>query len=110
MNIRIFLFALALSLSASARAELVAYWPFIDTGTLGNDAVGGTVLTATGATFTASGKFGGGVALSGSTQYLAGTVNNLPIGNSSYTQSAWFKPTVLGARGIVGWANAVCLY
>ena len=103
MNIRIFLFALALSLSSSARADLVAYWPFIDTGTLGNDVVGGTVLTATGATFTASGKFGGGVALSGSTQYLAGTVNNLPIGNSSYTQSAWFKPTVLGARGIVGW-------
>jgi hypothetical protein len=45
------------------------------------------------------------VSLSGSGQYLSGTVSNLPTGNSTYTQAAWFKPTALGARGIVGWGN-----
>ncbi len=90
---------------ASAKASLVAYWPFNDAPTLGNDGVGGTVLTTGGATFTATGKFGGGLALNGTSQYLGGTVNNLPIGNSTYSQCAWFKPSVLGARGIVGWGN-----
>ena len=88
-----------------ARAGLVAYWPFNDTGSLGTDAAGGTVLTAIGATFTASGKTGGGLALNGSGQFLSGTVNSLPIGNSSYAQAAWIKPTVLGPQGIVGWGT-----
>ncbi len=105
MKLYLLAITFALSLLSSAHAGLVAYWPFNDSGTLGTDPIGGTVLTATGATFTASGKFGGGVALSGTTQFLSGTVNNLPIGNSNYTQSAWFKPTVLGARGIVGWGG-----
>ena len=105
MKLYLLAITFALSLLSSAHAGLVAYWPFNDTGTLGNDPVGGTVLTATGATFTASGKFGGGVAFSGTTQFLSGTVNNLPIGNSNYTQSAWIKPNVLGRQGIVGWGN-----
>jgi len=96
----------AVCLTAStARAGLVAYWPFNDSASLGNDAAGGSTLTASGATFTASGKSGGGLALSGASQFLAGTVNNLPVGNSTYSQAAWFKPTALGARGIVGWGN-----
>ena len=91
---------------APAKAGLVAYWPFNDAGTLGTDGVGGTVLTSNGgAAFTATGKSGGGLSLNGSNQFLSGTVNNLPIGNSTYTQAAWFKPTVLGARGIIGWGN-----
>ena len=96
--------AALLSLS-SAHAGLVAYWPFNSAPALGTDAAGGSVLTATGAAFTASGKFGGGLALSGAGQFLAGTVNNLPVGNSTYTQSAWIKPNVLGGQGIVGWGN-----
>ena len=91
--------------SLPVRGGLVAYWPFNSAGTLGTDAAGGTVLTATGATFSASGKSGGGLALSGAGQFLSGTVNNLPIGNSSYTQAAWIKPTVLGPQGIVGWGT-----
>ena len=98
------LMAVLLSLT-SARAGLVAYWPFNSAPALGTDVAGGSVLSATGATFAASGKFGGGLALSGASQFLSGTVNNLPIGNSSYTQSAWIKPNVLGAQGIVGWGN-----
>ncbi|MFN5960192.1 MAG: lamin tail domain-containing protein [Verrucomicrobiota bacterium] len=93
-------------LSQSAPAGLVAYWPFNDTATLGRDAAGGSLLTASGgAAHTASGKFGGALQLSGASQFLAGSVNNLPTGNSPYTQSAWIKPTQLGARGIVGWGT-----
>ena len=91
--------------TATARASLVAYWPFNSTGTLGNDAAGGSALTVNGATFNAAGRFGGALQLSGASQFLSGTVNNLPIGNSTYTQSAWIKPNVLGAQGIVGWGN-----
>ena len=89
-----------------AEASLVAYWPFNDAASLGHDAAGGSVLTSNGgAAHTANGKSGGGLALNGSSQFLAGTVNNLPTGNNSYTQAAWLKPAVLGARGIVGWGN-----
>lgn len=96
----------AACLLSSAQASLVAYWPFNDSASLGNDAAGGSVLTANGgAAHTASGRSGGALALNGSAQFLAGTVNNLPVGNSAYTQSAWIKPTLLGARGIVGWGN-----
>ena len=95
-----------LAITGTSHAGLVAYWPFNDSGTLGTDAAGGTVLTASGGSaYTASGKSGGGLSLNGSAQFLTGTVNNLPVGNSSYTQAAWFKPAVLGARGIVGWGN-----
>lgn len=88
-----------------ASAGLVAYWPFSSEATLGNDAARGTALSATGATYTAAGKSGGGLALDGNNQYLSGTVPNLPAGNSTYSQTAWIKPTLLGARGIVGWGN-----
>lgn len=106
MKSRLLLHSLAvLLLAGSARASLVAYWPFNSAGTLGNDAAGGSSLTASGATFTATGRFGGGLQLSGGGQFLSGTVNNLPIGDSTYTQSAWIKPNVLGPQGIVGWGN-----
>jgi hypothetical protein len=87
------------------RAALVGYWPFNDAASLGNGGAAGTLTANAGATFTAAGKFGGGLALNGAGGFLSGTVTNLPIGNSNYTQAAWFKPTALGARGIVGWGN-----
>ena len=108
MNPLRLLLCLAASLPGlpSAHAGLVAYWPFNDAASLGTDAFAGTVLAANGgAAFTAAGKSGGGLVLSGASQFLAGTVPNLPAGNSTYTQAAWFKPTALGARGIVGWGN-----
>ena len=92
-------------LTTSAQASLVAYWPFSSAGTLGNDPAGGSTLTVNGATFNAAGKFGGALQLSGAAQFLSGTVTNLPVGNSTYTQAAWIKPGVLGPQGIVGWGN-----
>ncbi len=94
-------------LASPLRAGLVAYWPFNDAASLGNDTGGGgTVLTASaGATYTATGKSGGGLVLNGAGGFLSGTVTGLPIGNSTYSQVAWIKPTALGARGIVGWGN-----
>ena len=108
MQLRLFSGGLAalLLMTVSVRAALVAYWPFNNAASLGNDGAGGTVLTVNGgAAYTASGKFGGAVTLNGTSQFLSGTVNNLPTGNSAYTQSAWIKPTLLGRRGIVGWGN-----
>lgn len=58
-----------------------------------------------GASFTVNGRTGGGLALDGTSGFLSGSPANLPIGNSSYSQVAWFKPTALGGRGIVGWGN-----
>ncbi len=88
-----------------ASAGLVAWWPFSSAATVGNDAARGIALSATGASYTEAGKSGGGLALDGNSQYLSGTVPNLPAGNSAYTQAAWIRPTLLGARGIVGWGN-----
>ncbi len=94
-------------LASTARAGVVAYWPFNDAGTLGNDlSGGGTVLTASGgAVWTATGKSGGGLSLNGTSSFLGGTVTGLPIGNSAYTLAAWFKPTAQGDRGIIGWGS-----
>ncbi len=107
MNLRHLSCGLAAAILANtAQAGLVAFWPFNDAASLGNDAAGGSVLSASGgAAHTAAGRNGGGLALNGSAQFLSGTVNNLPVGNSAYSQSAWIKPTVLGPRGIVGWGN-----
>lgn len=109
MRIPRFLFLLSLVLASAlpVRADLIGYWNFNNSGTLGADSSGtANNLTANaGATYTASGKFGGGLALNGSTGLLnkATPLTNLPIGNSTYTISAWFKPTATGGRGIIGW-------
>jgi hypothetical protein len=98
-----------LFLAASAHAALIGYWNFDNAGSLGADASGnGNALVANGgATPTASGRFGGGLSLNGSSGFLskATAVTGLPTGNSSYTISAWFKPTATGDRGIIGWGN-----
>lgn len=57
------------------------------------------------AAFTASRGFGGGQALNGSAQFLSRKVTNLPVGNSTYSQVASFKPTALSP-----WINAVVVY
>ncbi len=98
--------AALLFFQSQSPAGLVAYWPFDGAATLGNDTSGGgTVLTVNGVTAVAAGKFGGGASFNGTSSFLSGTVNGLPIGNSAYSVSAWFKPVALGSRGIVGWGN-----
>ena len=88
---------------------LVAYWNFNNASAIGQSTTGGTPLIAqNGAQHTANGKFGGGLLLNGNSQMLSsatGTIDNLPIGNSSYTQSVWFKPAALGDKGFIGWGN-----
>ena len=95
--------------AADVTTGLVAYWNFDNSAAIGQSTTGGTPLTANnGAQYTANGKFGGGLLLNGGSQMLSsatGTINNLPIGNSSYTQSVWFKPAALGGTGFIGWGN-----
>ena len=88
---------------------LAAYWSF-DSSTDFNvpDAGGSTLTKGNGASWTASGKFGGALSLNGASQSLHDTSSPayLPIGNSSYTQSVWFRPAAVnGSGGLVGWGN-----
>ncbi|MFZ9697666.1 MAG: Ig-like domain-containing protein, partial [Ilumatobacteraceae bacterium] len=88
---------------------LVAKWSFDSADTLGANSTGtGNLVGSGGPTWSASGKFGGALSLNGSA-YLAlaqgSTIAGLPIGNSTYTQTAWFNASALGGRGIIGWGS-----
>ncbi len=99
------------ALASPAFAELVGYWNFNDSGNIGLNVVTSQVLTVAGdAQYTSSGYAGGGLLLDGSGDYLwhdptSAAPTGTPIGNSSYTISAWIRPTGGGRQGIVGWGN-----
>lgn len=107
--VRLFIAICSLLLAASTQAGLIGYWNFDNAADLGADGSGsGNTLVANGgAVQTASGKFGSGLSLNGTSSFLskATAVTGLPTGNSPYTISAWFKPTATGDRGIIGWGN-----
>ena len=88
---------------------LAAYWSFDSSSNFNVPDVGGSTLTKdNGASWSASGKFGGALSLNGGSQslYDASSPSYLPVGNSSYTQSVWFKPNeVSGNGGLVGWGD-----
>ena len=88
---------------------LAAYWSFDSSSNFNVPDVGGSTLTkGNGASWSASGKFGGALSLNGGSQSLYDTSSPsyLPVGNSSYTQSVWFKPNeVSGNGGLVGWGD-----
>ena len=88
---------------------LAAYWSFDSSSNFNVPDVGGSTLTkGNGASWSASGKFGGALSLNGGSQSLYDTSSPsyLPVGNSSYTQSVWFKPDVVsGGGGLVGWGD-----
>ena len=88
---------------------LAAYWSFDSSSNFNVPDVGGSTLTkGNGASWSASGKFGGALSLNGGSQSLYDTSSPsyLPVGNSSYTQSVWFKPDVVsGTGGLVGWGD-----
>ncbi len=87
-------------------ADLVGYWPFDTSAPLGKDLSGNNyTLTAVGAQYNSAGKRGGAVSLNGTSNYLLGNLAKLPVANSPYTLSAWFKPTATGARGLMGWGS-----
>ncbi|MCE2736266.1 MAG: hypothetical protein ACK45J_00155 [Acidimicrobiaceae bacterium] len=95
--------------SGTTLNDLVAYWSFDNSASFETPDRGGSVLTkGNGASWSANGKFGGALSLNGSSQSLYDTSSPsyLPVGNSSYTQSVWFKPNVVsGGGGLVGWGN-----
>lgn len=87
---------------------LAAYWSFDSSSNFNVPDVGGSTLTkGNGASWTASGKFGGALSLNGSSQslYDLSSPSYLPVGNSSYTQSVWFKPSVVNGGGLIGWGS-----
>ena len=86
---------------------LVDYWSFDNAATFAQPTTGSATITANGnAAYSASGKFGGALALDGTGDYLSGTVSSLPIGNSNYTISAWIKTNGnAGGYGIAGWGS-----
>ncbi len=109
---RRFLFLWFVLAPLCARADLIGYWDFPNAAKLGQDESGrGNTLAVSGdgVTYTASGKVGGALSLTGAgCLALAGPVAGLPVGNSAYTVAAWMKasPTSSSsARGIVGWGN-----
>jgi uncharacterized repeat protein (TIGR02543 family) len=102
--------SLVSQISGSATSQLVnmsgvvGYWNFDDSSNLAVNRVSGSALSVVGATYTASGKNGGGLSLAGS-QYLTGTVTNLPVGASHYSIGGWFRTTSTGSQGILGWGS-----
>ena len=99
-------------LPLAARADLIGYWDFPSSANLGQDESGnGNTLVISGsrATYTSSGRIGGGLKLTGAGCLVpSNTIANLPVGNSPYTLTAWIKPSTTSsssAWGIVGWGN-----
>ncbi|MFM9085251.1 MAG: LamG-like jellyroll fold domain-containing protein, partial [Acidimicrobiia bacterium] len=95
-------------LQAVPESGLVGYWSFNDADNFNAPNSGGSTLTkGNGASWTSSGKFGGALSLNGSSQslYAPTTASWLPTGNSSYTQSLWFKPSTVNNGGLMGWGS-----
>jgi hypothetical protein len=88
---------------------LVGYWPFDEgSGTTANDYSGnGNTGTLTNGPTWVTGQLNRALNFNGTNQYVSlSTGTGIPISNSSYTLSVWFKATSLGSRdGLVGWGN-----
>lgn len=92
----------------STLTGLAAYWSFDSSSNFNVPDVGGSTLTkGNGASWSASGKFGGALSLNGNSQslYDLSSPAYLPVGNSSYTQSVWFRPSVVNNGGLMGWGS-----
>ena len=86
------------------------YWTFSSLADVTKEGASNTNCTLNGnATYTADGKFGGGLLLDGNGDFIScesSTLTNLPIGNSHYTISVWVKSAVLQERGgYIGWGG-----
>jgi len=87
---------------------LIGQWSFDSADDLGKNSVTGDSLVKSGApAWTSSGKLGGALELNGSSWLSAssGTIDKLPLGNSTYSVSLWFKARTFGAKGFVGWGD-----
>ena len=85
------------------------YWTFSSLADVTKEGASNTNCTLEGnATYTADGKFGGGLLLDGSGDFVScgsSTLTNLPIGNSNYTISVWVKSAALNTGGYIGWGE-----
>ena len=92
--------------AGSTLTDVAAYWSFNSSTNFNVPDVGGSTLTkGNGASWSANGKFGGALSVNGYSQslYDLSSPAYLPIGNSSYSQSLWFKPTVVNSSGFISW-------
>lgn len=92
--------------AGSTLTDVAAYWSFDSPTNFNVPDVGGSTLTkGNGASYSANGKFGGALSVNGSTQslYDLSLPAYLPIGNSPYSQSLWFKPAVVNSGGFISW-------
>jgi len=101
--------ASGISLGFGAPSQgLIGRWSFDSADDLGRDLITGESLVKSGSpAWTSSGKLGGALELNGSSWLSAssGTINKLPLGNSTYSVSLWFKARTFGAKGFVGWGD-----
>ncbi|MHC4561131.1 MAG: LamG domain-containing protein, partial [Planctomycetota bacterium] len=95
-------FALVLSLVNNAKAELVAHWPFDDSGTIAYDAVGSNDGTLVGDPQWVAGTHGGALEFDGSGDYVDIAYSS-DLSLHEFTLSAWVKiatePGVFGIHG-----------
>lgn len=86
-------------------ASLPASYPMVGTNwydLTANNNNAGTLVN--GVTYNSTLK--GFLTFNGSNQYVSFTTpTNIPISNSNYTISVWFKANSLGDKGLVGWGN-----
>ena len=110
----IFIFSLFTYVPSSFAADTnpgapTLYWTFSSLTDVTKESASNTSCTLNGnATYTANGKFGGGLLLDGSGDFVScgsSTLTNLPIGNSNYTISIWVKSAVLNTGGYIGWGE-----
>jgi hypothetical protein len=110
----IFIFSLFTYVPSSFAADTnpgapTLYWTFSSLTDVTKESASNTSCTLNGnATYTANGKFGGGLLLDGSGDFVScgsSTLTNLPIGNSNYTISVWVKSAVLNTGGYIGWGE-----
>ena len=110
----IFIFSLFTYVPSSFAADTnpgtpTLYWTFNSLAEVTKEKASNTSCTLNGnATYTANGKFGGGLLLDGSGDFVScgsSTLTNLPIGNSNYTISIWVKSAVLNTGGYIGWGE-----
>jgi hypothetical protein len=110
----IFIFSLFTFVPSSFAADTnpgtpTLYWTFSSLADVTKEGASNTNCTLNGnATYTADGKFGGGLLLDGSGDFVScglSTLTNLPIGNSNYTISVWVKSAVLNTGGYIGWGE-----
>jgi hypothetical protein len=110
----IFIFSLFTFVPSSFAADTnpgtpTLYWTFSSLADVTKEGASNTNCTLNGnATYTADGKFGGGLLLDGSGDFVScgsSTLTNLPIGNSNYTISVWVKSAELNTGGYIGWGE-----